>query len=51
VADIARHARVAVDTVYVTVRRKAALLREVLETELSGTDVAVPAQQRDGAVG
>ena len=47
VADIARHARVAVDTVYATVGRKPALLRLVLETAISGTDQAVPAQQRD----
>jgi AcrR family transcriptional regulator len=47
VADIAREARVAVDTVYATVGRKPELLREVLETALSGTDEAVPAQQRD----
>ena len=47
VAQIARSARVAVDTVYATVGRKPALLREVLETAISGTDVAVPAQQRD----
>jgi AcrR family transcriptional regulator len=47
VADIARHARVAVDTVYATVGRKPALLRAVLESALSGADVAVPAQQRD----
>src|SRR3954462_15307545 len=47
VADIAREARVAVDTVYATVGRKPALLREVLETALSGTDQAVPAEQRD----
>lgn len=47
VADVARHARVAVDTVYATVGRKPALLREVLETALSGTDAVVPAQQRD----
>ena len=47
VADIAREARVAVDTVYATVGRKPALLREVLETAISGTDQAVPAEQRD----
>jgi AcrR family transcriptional regulator len=47
VAQIARHARVAVDTVYATVGRKPALLREVLETALSGRDIAVPAEQRD----
>lgn len=47
VADIARRARVAVDTVYATVGRKPALLREVLETAISGTDDAVPAEDRD----
>ena len=47
IADIARDARVAVDTVYATVGRKPALLRLVLETAISGTDEAVPAQQRD----
>jgi AcrR family transcriptional regulator len=47
VADIARRARVAVDTVYATVGRKPALLREVLETAISGSDQAVPAEQRD----
>jgi AcrR family transcriptional regulator len=47
VAQIARQARVAVDTVYVAVGRKPALLREVLETAISGTSAAVPAQQRD----
>src|SRR3954465_4292759 len=47
VADIAREARVAVDTVYATAGRKPALLREVLETAISGTDQAVLAEQRD----
>src|ERR1700722_6012394 len=47
VADIARLARVAVDTVYAAVGRKPALLREVLETAISGSDQAVPAEQRD----
>src|ERR1700729_2649904 len=50
VAQIARQARVAVDTVYTAVGRKPALLREVLETALSGTDAVVPAQQRDYVV-
>jgi hypothetical protein len=36
-----------VDTVYATVGRKPALLREVLETAISGSDQAVPAEQRD----
>ncbi|HMA46739.1 MAG TPA: helix-turn-helix domain-containing protein [Frankiaceae bacterium] len=47
IADIARQARVAVDTVYATAGRKPALLREVVETAISGTDEAVPADQRD----
>jgi AcrR family transcriptional regulator len=47
VADVARQARVAVDTVYATVGRKPALLREVVETAISGGDRAVPAEQRD----
>jgi AcrR family transcriptional regulator len=47
VADIAAQAGVAVDTVYAAIGRKPALLREVLETALSGTDHAIPAQQRD----
>ena len=47
VAEIARHAAVAVDTVYAAVGRKPDLLREVVETAISGTDHAVPAEQRD----
>ncbi|MEO6500918.1 MAG: TetR family transcriptional regulator [Jatrophihabitantaceae bacterium] len=47
VAQIAAHAEVAVDTLYATVGRKPALLRALLETALSGTDEAVPAEQRD----
>ncbi|MBV9922312.1 MAG: TetR family transcriptional regulator [Pseudonocardia sp.] len=47
IADIARHARVAVDTVYATVGRKPTVLREVIETALSGADDAVPARRRD----
>ena len=37
----------AVDTVYATIGKKPDVLREVLETSLSGTDTAVPAEQRD----
>ena len=51
VAEVAREARVAVDTVYATVGRKPALLREVLETAISGADVAVPADERDYVAG
>jgi AcrR family transcriptional regulator len=47
VGDIARRAQVAVDTVYATIGRKPAVLRQVLETALSGTDEAVPADERD----
>jgi AcrR family transcriptional regulator len=47
VADIARRAGVALDTVYATVGRKPALLREVLEAAISGADKAVPAADRD----
>jgi len=47
VADIAAGAGVAVDTVYATVGPKPALLRELIETALSGTDDAVPARERE----
>ena len=47
IAAIARRAGVAVDTVYAAAGRKPALLRELVETSLSGTDQAVPAEQRD----
>ena len=47
VAEIAAHASVAVDTVYASVGRKPALMRELVETSISGRDHAVPAQQRE----
>ncbi len=47
VADIAKRAGVSLDTVYATVGRKPALLREVVEASISGADQAVPAEQRD----
>lgn len=47
VGAVAARAQVAVDTVYAAVGRKPALLREVVESSLSGTDHAVPAQQRE----
>ncbi|HEY8654611.1 MAG TPA: helix-turn-helix domain-containing protein [Dermatophilaceae bacterium] len=50
VAEIAERARVSVDTVYATVGRKPALLRELVETAISGTEKAVPAEQRDYVV-
>ncbi|UQX89173.1 TetR/AcrR family transcriptional regulator [Jatrophihabitans telluris] len=47
IADIAGHAQVAADTIYATVGRKPALLRELVEAAISGTDHAVPADERD----
>lgn len=47
IAAIAARAGVAVDTVYAAAGRKPALLRELVETSLSGTDQTVPAVQRD----
>ena len=47
VAAVAARAEVAVDTVYAAVGRKPALLREVVEAAISGTDHAVPAAQRE----
>ena len=50
IAAIAERADVAVDTVYAAAGRKPALLRELVETSLSGADQAVPAEQRDYVV-
>jgi AcrR family transcriptional regulator len=47
VAEIAALAQVSVDTVYSAVGRKPALLRELIETSISGADHAVPAVERD----
>ena len=47
VADIAGTAQVSVDTVYASVGRKPALLRELVETSISGGDQGVPPEQRD----
>lgn len=46
VADIARRAGVAVDTVYAAVGRKPEVLRALVEAAISGTDHAVPALER-----
>src|SRR4051812_22307288 len=46
VAQIAARAGVAADTVYATVGRKPTLLRELVETAISGSAQAVPAEQR-----
>src|SRR5947209_5291264 len=47
IAQIAAGAGVAVDTVYAAVGTKPVLARLLLETSISGTDQAVPAEQRD----
>lgn len=47
VPDVARAAGVALDTVYASVGRKPVLLRLLVETALSGTDEAIPAEERD----
>jgi AcrR family transcriptional regulator len=47
IAAIARTAGVHVDTVYALVGRKPVLLRELIEHAISGSDEAIPAEQRD----
>lgn len=44
---IAAHAGVALDTVYASVGRKRELARLLIETAISGSSQAVPAEQRD----
>lgn len=44
---IAEAAGIAMDTVYATVGKKPALFRLLVETAISGTDTAVPAEERD----
>jgi AcrR family transcriptional regulator len=44
---IAERAGVALDTVYASAGRKPALARLLIETAISGTDQAIPAEQRD----
>jgi len=46
-AAIAARAEVAVDTVYASVGSKPALFKQLVETAISGTGQAVPAEQRD----
>ena len=46
IAQVAAKAGVAVDTVYAAVGPKPALMRLLLETAISGSDQAVPAEQR-----
>ena len=47
IAQIAAKAGVAVDTVYAAVGTKPVLIRLLMETAISGTDQAVPAEERD----
>lgn len=47
VAQIAVVAGVSVDTVYATVGRKPVVLRELVETAISGSDQAIPGDQRE----
>lgn len=47
VAEIASTAGVNVDTLYAAVGRKPAILRELVETAISGRDHPVPAEDRD----
>jgi AcrR family transcriptional regulator len=47
IANIADRAAVSPDTIYATVGRKPAVLRELVETAISGTDRAVPPEQRE----
>jgi len=44
---IAERAGVALDTIYASVGRKPELARLLVETAISGTDQAIPAEQRD----
>jgi AcrR family transcriptional regulator len=47
IAQIAAEADVAIDTVYASVGTKPSLFRLLVETAISGTDVAVTAEERD----
>ncbi len=47
VAQIAKKAKVNVDTIYTLVGRKPVILRELIEQAISGTDEAVVAEERD----
>lgn len=51
IAEVAGRASVSVDTVYAAVGRKPDLLRELVETAISGMDHAVPPEQRDYVIG
>ena len=46
-AAVAEESEVALDTIYATIGRKPQLVRLLVETAISNTDQAVPAEQRD----
>ena len=46
-SEIAKAAGTALDTVYATVGKKPALFRLLIEMAISGSDIAVPAEERD----
>jgi AcrR family transcriptional regulator len=46
-ADIAHAAEIALDTIYATIGTKQVLLQTLIEAAISGTDHAVPAEERD----
>ncbi len=50
VSEVARRAGVNADTVYALVGRKPVILRELIETAISGTGAAVDAEERDYVV-
>lgn len=47
IAAVAAEAGVAVDTVYAAIGKKPALFRALVESAISGTDIEVPAPERD----
>ncbi len=47
ISDVARVAEVALDTIYATIGTKQVLFHLLVETAISGSDRAVPAEQRD----
>jgi len=47
IAEIAARAQVAIDTIYATIGRKPALMRELVEAAISGTDYPVAAEERE----
>ncbi len=46
-ADVAREAEIALDTIYASIGTKQVLFQTLMEAAISGTDHAVPAEERD----